>query len=148
MLSNELAPARGRGRSPIVRDEAPATDDVAVAETVQPVKLIEVQLVRKYVPHHVYEVDENRTVPPEFNGDKLVRPGQLFARPVITPDGSLVVERDIVEGETDDKWGRKVPVKKQIMTDYKPGTVISLPADEAKRALKIGVAVITNATFE
>jgi hypothetical protein len=142
-MHTEAAPARGPGR-PRKDHEAVAAEQAVPA----PIRLIEVKLVRKYVPTHLYERDEERSIPPTLDkDDKMVAPGQLVVRPIITPDGKLVVERLEVEGTVDDKFGRPVKVYKQIMTHYPPGTIITLPAEEAERALHKGIAVVTTNTF-
>jgi hypothetical protein len=143
-MHTEAAPARGPGRPRKDNEAAAPVEQAAPA----PIRLIEVKLVRKYVPTHLYERDEERTVPPQLDkDDKLVAPGQLVVKPIIKPDGTLVVERTEIEGEIDDKFGRKVAVYKQIMTSYPAGTIISLPAEEAERALHKGIAVVTTNTF-
>ncbi len=142
-MHTEAAPARGPGR--------PRKDNEAVIDKPTgppPIRLIEVKLVRKYVPHHLYERDEERSTPPTLDkDDKLIAPGQLVVKPIITPEGTLVVERLEVDGTLDDKFGRPQKVYRQILTHYPAGTVISLPADEAERALHKGIAVVTTNTF-
>ena len=119
------------------------------------IKLVEVRLIRKYVPHHLYERNEQRSVAPDIEEvldekgrKKLIErnPGLLVVNPVIDGDGKLVVERMIVDGYNDDKFGRKVPQYRSSLTPYPPKTIIPLPVEEARRAIRLKIAEITENT--
>jgi hypothetical protein len=93
-------------------------------------KLIEVELARKYAPIYCYEAGDS---------DALVM--------ALNEDGKASPQAKIVVGEKLDKFNKTVPVYKEINDTYPAGTVIPLPSQEAQRALREGIARITDRTF-
>jgi hypothetical protein len=109
----------------------------APRSTVEPItepvdlKLIEVELARKYCPVYCYEAAEGG--------------GLALA---LDDDGKASPQAKVVIGEKLDKFNKTVPVYREIFDTYPAGTVIPLPEQEGKRALRENIARITDRTFD
>lgn len=139
-----------RGRPPYAAK--PAYETPAVPEAPEAARLIEVELLRKYAPVHVYERVEERCIPAQMEWDQRfkkeveVAPAVVVMQPVVKPDGSLIDQAKQEIGETDDRFGRKIKVYQEVLTSYPARTIIALPIAEARRLLNAGAALITART--
>jgi hypothetical protein len=108
-------------------------------------RLIEVELARKYVPHHAYELanaDEVRAERPEGEPSPTPR-----FKPLLDEEGALILQRDQKVDHINLKTGEASKVRKEILDSCPPGSIIPLPQAEAERAIRGGVANITSRSF-
>lgn len=133
MTLNVESDAKRRGRPPnaaAAAVELPSTSTVAdAAPVVDEPRLVEVELIRKYVPHLAYEAVDG------------------VMTPIRDANGAFVVQNKIRLGDGTDKFGRSVPKYREILDAWPKGTILPLPVEEARNAMKSGVAKITARTF-
>lgn len=116
-------------------------DDIAAVNFAGPVqntepeqpkeKFVQVKLIRKYVPFLCYERSDDGTL-----------------SVVCDNDGKPIFQSKVPNGEGKDQFGRPVQKYQEIMASWPEGTIIPLPQEEATRALRLGIAVVTERTFD
>lgn len=109
-----------RGRPPKV---------VPTDHTSADVKFVEVVIEKKYVPHLCYEMDGEHAV--------LIR----------DDEGKPILQKDVKIGVAQDKFGRPYDVFREMFHALQPGTIVSLPKDEAVKALQSGAASVSSGSF-
>jgi hypothetical protein len=119
----------------------------AVEETKDEPKFVEVKLLKKTQPLYLYERDDERSEDAILDDKGKVRaPEVLVLKPKRDEEGNLIDQTKILLGTTDDKFGRKIPVYKEVLDPAPAGAIIPLPVDAALKALKDKVAEVTGRT--
>ena len=113
-----------------VKRGRPARAPEAMTAAPEGERFIEVQIVKKYVPHYCYEVEDGR------------------AELVVNMEGKPVPQKMVKIETIQDKFGRPMDVFRQILEPIRPGVIVKLPEGEAKRALKVGAAQISAGSFD
>lgn len=93
-------------------------------------RFVEVELVKKYVPHHCYEVEDGVAM--------LLR----------DTEGKPVLQRDVHIDTVQDKFGQPKKIFREVFQALPPGTRLEIPRSDAETLVNAGKARISMRQFE